>query len=136
VSALAEALGLKRSLNNRTYDLVIVGAGPAGMAASVYSASEGLSTLVLDGEAPGGQAGASTKIENYLGFPTGISGADLMGRAVVQAQKFGAEFSTPSHVTGLDVSGSRLFVHCADGDRIEARCVLIATGADYRKLDV
>jgi thioredoxin reductase (NADPH) len=136
IRVLAEALGLKRPLDGRAYDLVVVGAGPAGLAAAVYSASEGLSTLVLDGVAPGGQAGASTKIENYLGFPTGISGADLMGRAVLQAQKFGAEFSTPCPATELDVGGPRPVVRIEGGERVEARCVLIATGADYRKLDV
>jgi thioredoxin reductase (NADPH) len=136
VRALAEAVGLKRPLDGRVYDLVVVGAGPAGLAAAVYGASEGLSTLVLEGVAPGGQAGASTKIENYLGFPTGINGADLMGRAVLQAQKFGAEFSTPSPALELDVSGPRPIVRIEGGERVEARCLLIATGADYRKLDV
>ena len=136
IRALAEVIGLKRPLGNRIYDLVVVGAGPAGLAAAVYSASEGLSTLVIDGVAPGGQAGASTTIENYLGFPTGISGADLMGRAVLQAQKFGTEFSTPSLATELEVGGPRPAVRIAGGERVEARCLLIATGADYRKLNV
>ena len=136
IRALAEVVGLKRPLDDRSYDLVVVGAGPAGLAAAVYSSSEGLSTLVLDGVAPGGQAGASTKIENYLGFPTGISGADLMGRAVLQAQKFGTEFSTPSLATALEVGGPRPAVRIAGGERVEARCILIATGADYRKLNV
>jgi thioredoxin reductase (NADPH) len=136
IRALAEVVGLKRPLDGQIYDLVVVGAGPAGLAAAVYSASEGLSTLLLDGVAPGGQAGASTKIENYLGFPTGISGADLMGRAVLQAQKFGAEFSTPSLATELEVAGPRPVVRIEGGERVAARCILIATGADYRKLDV
>jgi thioredoxin reductase (NADPH) len=91
---------------------------------------------VLDGMAPGGQAGASTRIENYLGFPTGITGAELMGRAVLQAQKFGAVFSTPSPALELDVGGAMPAVGIEGGERVEARCVLIATGADYRKLDV
>jgi thioredoxin reductase (NADPH) len=134
--ALAQVIGLKGPLAGRIYDLVVVGAGPAGLAAAVYGASEGLSTLVLDGVAPGGQAGASTKIENYLGFPTGISGADLMGRAVLQAQKFGTEFSTPSPATALDVGSARPAVRIEGGERVEARCLLIATGADYRQLDV
>ena len=133
---LAEEIGLRRPLGQRGYDLVVVGAGPAGLAAAVYGSSEGLSTLVLDGVAPGGQAGASTKIENYLGFPTGISGTELMGRAVLQMQKFGAEFSTPSLVMALDLGGALPVVCLEGGERVEARCVLIATGADYRKLDV
>lgn len=136
IRALAEVIGLKRPLDGRAYDLVVVGAGPAGLAAAVYGSSEGLSTLVLDGVAPGGQANTSTKIENYLGFPTGISGADLMGRAVLQAQKFGAEFSTPSPATELDFSGLRPAVRIEGGERVVARCILIAAGADYRKLDV
>ncbi len=133
---LAEEIGLRQRLGGRGYDVVVVGAGPAGLAAAVYASSEGLSTLVLDGVAPGGQASASMSIENYLGFPTGITGAELMGRAVLQVQKFGAEFSIPSLVTALDLGGA-LPIVCVEGDeRVEARCVLIATGADYRKLDV
>jgi thioredoxin reductase (NADPH) len=133
---LAEAIGLKRPLAGRAFDLVVVGAGPAGLAAAVYGSSEGLSTLVLDSFGPGGQAGASMKIENYLGFPTGITGGELMSRALLQAQKFGAEFSTPSPVAGLDLTGPRAVVRLDDGEGVEARCVLIATGADYHKLDV
>jgi thioredoxin reductase (NADPH) len=136
IRELAEAIGLKRPLGQRVYDLVVVGAGPAGLAAAVYGSSEGLSTLVLDGRGPGGQAGASMKIENYLGFPTGITGAELMGRALLQAQKFGAEFSTPSPAIGLELGGRFPAVRIEGGERVEARCVLIATGADYNKLDV
>ena len=134
---VAERVGLRRSPRARTYDLVVVGAGPAGLAAAVYGASEGLSTLVLDSVAPGGQAGASTKIENYLGFPTGISGAELTGRATIQAQKFGVELCSATPVVGLDLQGSSTAVVRLDGDQeVAARCVLVATGADYRKLDV
>lgn len=133
---LAEQVGLRSPLHAATYDLVIIGAGPAGLAAAVYGSSEGLQTLVLDGSAPGGQAGTSTKIENYLGFPTGITGAELMGRAVLQAQKFGAQFSTPTQVAALDLSGPLPVVRIDGGETARARCVLIATGAEYRRLDV
>ena len=119
-----------------SFDVVIVGAGPAGLAAAVYAASEGLNTLVLEAVAPGGQAGASTKIENYLGFPTGITGADLTGRATLQAHKFGAELSSPARVIGLTPDDANASIELESGERATARCVLIATGADYRKLDV
>ncbi len=133
---LAEQVGLKSAFGGETYDLIVIGAGPAGLAAAVYGASEGLRTLVLDGTGPGGQAGASTKIENYLGFPTGITGAELMSRAVLQAQKFGAQFSTPSRVRALDLSGPEAVVHIEGDGSVKGKCVLIATGAEYRKLDV
>lgn len=133
---LAQAVGLKRPIGSDVYDLVIIGAGPAGLAAAVYGSSEGLSTLLLDADAPGGQAGASNSIENYLGFPMGIKGADLTRAATLQAQKFGARLSTPSAVTALDDEGSHLTVRMDDGENASARCVLIATGAEYRKLEV
>jgi thioredoxin reductase (NADPH) len=133
---LALAVGLKRTIGEEVYDLVIVGAGPAGLAAAVYGASEGLTTLMLDAESPGGQAGSSNSIENYLGFPMGITGADLTRRATLQAQKFGASISTPSPAIALGDAGSHLIVKLEDGESAFARCVLIATGADYRKLDV
>lgn len=133
---LALAVGLKRTIGEEVYDLVIVGAGPAGLAAAVYGASEGLTTLMLDAESPGGQAGSSNSIENYLGFPMGITGADLTRRATLQAQKFGASISTPSPAIALGDTGSHLIVKLEDGESAYARCVLIATGADYRKLDV
>lgn len=134
-SELAEAVGLKGTIGTDIYDLVIVGAGPAGLAAAVYGSSEGLSTLLLDSEAPGGQASASTNIENYLGFPMGISGTELTSRATLQSQKFGTRFSTPSPATALEDAGSHMIVRLSDGEGASARCVLIATGADYRKLD-
>ena len=133
---LAFAVGLKQAIGDTIYDLVIVGAGPAGLAAAVYGASEGLNTLLIDSESPGGQAGSSNSIENYLGFPMGITGAELTGRATLQAQKFGARISTPSAAVALDDDGAHLTVSLEGDESAFATCVLIATGADYRKLDV
>src|SRR6266566_4560482 len=115
-------------------DLVIVGAGPAGLAAAVYGASEGLRTLLLDAVAAGGQAAASSRIENYLGFTSGISGAELTGRAAVQAQKFGARIASPSQAARLDTTHERLQIMLTDDTTIEARAMVIATGARYRSL--
>lgn len=136
-AALAEALGLVEAFDDTvTFDVAVVGAGPAGLAAAVYAASEGLSTLVLESVAPGGQAGTSSKIENYLGFPTGISGQALAGRAQSQAQKFGARLAIARSVTGLECSSQPYRLEL-DGDRhIKARAIVIASGARYRKLDV
>ena len=138
---LARCLGLVSPLDpSRTYDVAVVGAGPAGLSAAVYAASEGLSVLVVDRHAFGGQAGASARIENYLGFPTGISGIALTARAFNQAQKFGVEMAIPKTVTGLDCpceSSSGMFVLClADDERVRARSVVVATGARYRRLAV
>ena len=133
---LAELIGVRRPLTQRVYDLVIVGGGPAGLAAAVYGSSEGLATTVIDAVAPGGQAGTSSKIENYLGFPTGISGAELATRAILQAQKFGAQFSSPSPVARLTFEKDHAVLWLDDGQQVSTRCVLIATGAEYRKLDV
>jgi thioredoxin reductase (NADPH) len=135
---LASCLGLVRPIDpNRMYDLAIVGAGPAGLAAAVYGASEGLSTIVIDGRAFGGQAGTSARIENYLGFPTGITGLALMARAFNQAQKFGADLAMPREVVGLererDRDGDRFRVSLASGERVRARAVVIASGARYRR---
>jgi thioredoxin reductase (NADPH) len=122
------------------YDVAVVGAGPAGLSTAVYAASEGLRVVVLDCRAFGGQAGASARIENYLGFPTGISGQALTGRAYVQAQKFGAEMLIPTQVQSLDCSRSgadrELLLHLADGRRLRARTVVVASGARYRRPDV
>ncbi len=133
---LAEKIGLKRPVDERLYDLAIVGAGPAGLAAAVYGASEALDTVVFDLDSPGGQAGTSSKIENYLGFPTGISGSDLAGRAAIQAQKFGAALSNPSKVNALTFDDAAQCLHLDGGETVRARAVLIASGAEYRKLDV
>jgi thioredoxin reductase (NADPH) len=132
---LAVAVGLVERLDaDAVFDVAVVGAGPAGLAAAVYSASEGLSTLVLEAEAPGGQAGTSSKIENYLGFPTGISGQALAGRAQVQAQKFGARLAVPRRVVRLTCNARPYALELDDGERVHARTVVIATGAHYRKL--
>jgi thioredoxin reductase (NADPH) len=134
--ALAELIGVRRPLAQKVYDLVIVGGGPAGLAAAVYGSSEGLATVVIDSVAPGGQAGTSSKIENYLGFPTGISGSELAKRAIFQAQRFGTQFSSPSRVTRLELERDTYRLSFDDEEHVSARCVLIATGADYRKLEV
>jgi thioredoxin reductase (NADPH) len=139
----ARALGLvATSLRSEPYDVVIVGAGPAGLATAVYGASEGLAVLVLEALAFGGQAGASARIENYLGFPTGVSGQALMARAFTQAQKFGAEFSLSTEVTRLDCTSENSgpdpvhIVELADGRRVRARAVVVATGARYRRPEI
>ena len=139
--ALARGLGMIDSVDhNELFDVAIVGAGPAGLATAVYAASEGLRVIVLDCRFYGGQAGASARIENYLGFPTGISGQALAGRAYVQAQKFGAEMLIPAQVVALDCSrsspGGALAVTLADGRRLNARTVVVASGARYRRPDV
>jgi thioredoxin reductase (NADPH) len=136
---LARCLGLVGPIDpDRLYDVAVVGAGPAGLATAVYAASEGLSVVVLDCRAFGGQAGASARIENYLGFPTGISGMALMARAYNQAQKFGAEMAIPDEVTSLaaDEAPGRFRLNLQVGERVNARAVVLATGARYRRLDV
>jgi thioredoxin reductase (NADPH) len=136
-AVLARALGMVRiDEQERSYDVAIVGAGPAGLATAVYAASEGLSAAVFDARAFGGQAGASARIENYLGFPTGISGQALAGRAYVQAQKFGAEMAIPAEAARLDCSRHPLTLQLGDGARAKAAAVVIASGARYRRLDV
>jgi thioredoxin reductase (NADPH) len=133
---VAEYLGLTiDSLPERCFDLVVVGAGPAGLAAAVYGASEGLRTLVVEMTGVGGQAGASSRIENYLGFPTGISGADLTERAVVQAEKFGAHLTSPCMASSLREEAGHLVIRLSDGTDVAARAVIVASGARYRRLD-
>jgi thioredoxin reductase (NADPH) len=134
---LARRMGLEVAFApEEVYDLAIVGAGPAGLAASVYAASEGLRTVTFDASAAGGQAGTSSRIENYLGFPTGISGADLTRNAMLQAQRFGARVSVPDRVVGLRLDrGTRVLV-LENGTEVHARCVLVASGVEYGRLDI
>jgi thioredoxin reductase (NADPH) len=132
---MLRAIGFGRELERREeVDLLVVGGGPAGLAAAVYGSSEGLDTLVVESTALGGQAGSSTRIENYLGFPAGISGAELTLRAVGQARKFGARPATPYRAVALEPGDGRHIVHLDDGHEIVARAVVLATGAQYRRL--
>jgi thioredoxin reductase (NADPH) len=134
---IADALGFNEAIEpGRVRDVVVVGAGPAGLAAAVYAASEGLDVLVIESTAPGGQAGSSSRIENYLGFPMGISGQELAGRAFAQAQKFGAEIMIARDATRLACDRKPYAIEIGDDQRIPARAVVIATGAEYRKLPI
>jgi thioredoxin reductase (NADPH) len=135
-AAIAEKLGLRTRAEKPFYDLVVIGGGPAGLAGAVYGASEGLCTALVEREAPGGQAGQSSRIENYLGFPSGLSGADLTRRAVAQASRFGAEILSPVEATGVRVDDSYRLVQLADGTEVSSHALLIAAGVSYRKLDV
>jgi thioredoxin reductase (NADPH) len=132
---LAERLGVAGQPAQDHYDLVIVGGGPAGLAAAVYGASEGLRTVMVEREAPGGQAGQSSRIENYLGFPTGLSGSDLARRATDQARRLGAELLTVQDVVGLRAEGAGRFVDLSGGGTLSANCVLVASGVSYRQLE-
>lgn len=136
VVAVASKLNLKTKADLPFYDLIVVGAGPAGLAASVYGAADGLKTLLIEREAPGGQAGRSSRIENYLGFPTGLSGGDLARRAVTQARRFGVEILTPQEAAGVRVEGPSRVIGLADGGEIAGKTILIASGIAYRKLDI
>ncbi len=133
---LAEKLGLRVRPEMAFYDLVIIGGGPAGLAAAVYGASEGLQTVLIEMEAPGGQAGMSSRIENYLGFPSGLSGGDLARRAVAQARRFGVEILAPQQVAAVRVEDPSRIVKLAEGNEVGCKVLLIATGVSYRKLDV
>jgi len=133
---LADAIGIHQSVEEAVYDLVVVGAGPAGLAAAVYAASEGLRTVLLESIAPGGQAGSSMRIENYLGFPTGVTGAELAERAILQANKFGARLSVPTQAVHLGWEKAYAVTRLEAGETVTTKCLLIATGADYRRLDV
>ena len=135
VTELAERAGVLRRAEQPFYDLVIVGGGPAGLAAAVYGASEGLQTALIERDAPGGQAGQSSRIENYLGFPSGLSGGDLARRATAQATRFGAELLAVQEVTSIEERGPAKMVQLAGGDEIGASALIVATGVDYRRLE-
>ena len=132
---LAERVGITQRLTQELYDLVVVGAGPAGLGAAVYGASEGLRTAVLEATAPGGQAGSSMRIENYLGFPTGLTGAELTDRATLQANKFGAHLSIPTPAKRISFDNGYAVIDLENGEQITAKCMVIATGAQYRRLE-
>jgi len=132
---VAQKVGLRTRAQTNFYDLAIVGGGPAGLAAAVYGASEGLHTVILEREAPGGQAGMSSRIENYLGFPNGLSGGDLARRAVVQAQRFGVEILSPQEAVGVRVEGPYRIVKLADGNEISCHALMIASGVQWRRLE-
>ncbi len=134
IRQLAINIGLSTTAQSEMYDLTIIGAGPAGLAAGVYGSSEGLKTLLIEKRAPGGQAGTSSRIENYLGFPKGLSGSELTRRAISQVQRLGAEFLSPLEVKNIDFEGNYKIVTLADNTKINTRSIIIATGVDYRKL--
>jgi len=136
IRSISEKIGANPQITNDIYDVVIIGAGPAGLAAAVYGASEGLKTLLIERKAPGGQAGTSSRIENYLGFPAGLSGADLTRRAISQAMRLGAEFLSPQAVNDIKQKDGYKTIILDDGPEIVSRTVVITTGVDYRKLDV
>ena len=136
IAEVAQKLGLRTKAEFPFYDLVVVGAGPSGLAATVYGAADGLHTLLIEREAPGGQAGLSSRIENYLGFPTGLSGNDLARRAIAQARRFGAEILAPQEVRSIRIDGPSRVLKLADGSEVGCRAVLIATGIAYKKLEV
>jgi thioredoxin reductase (NADPH) len=136
LTSLASRVGLRTHSQTNFFDLVIVGGGPAGLAAAVYGASEGLKTVIVEQEAPGGQAGLSSRIENYLGFPSGLSGADLARRAVAQARRFGAEILAPQRVTQVRADGPYRVITLADGSEISCHTMVIASGVQWRKLDI
>jgi thioredoxin reductase (NADPH) len=133
--AIAEKIGLRRTLDVPLYDVIIIGGGPAGLAAAVYAASEGLRTAVVERHAAGGQAGMSSRIENYLGFPSGLSGEDLARRATTQAQRFGTDFLLTHEVTHLNAEEGSVGVILSDGSAIRAHSLIIATGVSYRRLN-
>ena len=132
---VAQKVGLRTRAQTDFYDLAIIGGGPAGLAAAVYGASEGLHTVIVECDAPGGQAGMSSRIENYLGFPNGLSGGDLARRAVVQAQRFGVEILSPQEAVGVRTEGSYRIIKLSDGSEISCHALMVATGVQWRRLD-
>ncbi len=132
---VATKVGLNPTASSQLYDVAIIGAGPSGLAAAVYGASEGLKTLIIEKHAPGGQAGTSSRIENYLGFPTGLSGADLTRRAVTQASRFGTEFLSPQEVAKIEIKDQYKILHFVDGSSVTAKSIVITTGVSYRQLE-
>lgn len=135
IRSLSKAIGMTPEAKAKVYDVTIVGAGPAGLAAAVYGASEGLKTLLIERRAPGGQAGTSSRIENYLGFPNGLSGQDLARRAITQATRFGTEFLSPQEVIGVAVKDGYKIVKLVDGSEIQSKSLVITSGVNYRKLE-
>ena len=133
---LAGKIGLKSTASEDMYDVVIIGAGPAGLAAAVYGGTEGLKTLIIERKAPGGQAGTSSRIENYLGFPSGLSGADLTRRALTQATRFGVELLSPCEVTDISIKDNYKILSLSNGSEIKTHTIVISTGVDYRTLDI
>lgn len=136
IEELAKTSGILMDFDDEVFDVLVIGAGPAGLAASVYAASEGLKTVTIDSNSPGGQAGKSSKIENYLGFPTGISGGDLANRAYVQAQKFGCNISIPHKAEKITHIDNHFILSATNGKRIKTKAIIAATGANYRKLPI
>jgi thioredoxin reductase (NADPH) len=133
---LARKIGLKTTALEEFYDVVIIGAGPAGLAAAVYGGTEGLKTIMIEKKAPGGQAGTSSKIENYLGFPSGLSGSDLTRRALTQASRFGVELISPCHVIDIDTKDNYKILSLSNGPEIKSHTIILSTGVDYRTLEI
>ena len=133
IQDVAVKLGMPPHAKEELYDVVIVGAGPAGLAAAVYGGSEGLKTLLIEKRAPGGQAGTSSRIENYLGFPKGLSGSELARRAITQATRFGIEFLSPQTVSSIELEGNYKVLNLENGDKVSTKSIIIATGVDYRR---
>jgi thioredoxin reductase (NADPH) len=136
ITQVASKIGFNPKVSSELYDVVIIGAGPAGLAAAVYGASEGLKTLLIEKHAPGGQAGTSSRIENYLGFPSGLSGSELARRAITQATRFGTEFLSPQEVVSIELKDNYKILHLSDGSTVTSKSVVIATGISYRQLEI